>query len=97
VREMTSLIVATLSVLQSVIVILGLIIIYYATRGYRKTNNKSLLFLGLGFLFVTIGAVAAGLLFQFLNASIYEVETIEAASEVVGFVLIVYSIVGIRS
>ena len=91
------LIVDTLSVLQSVIVILGLVIIYYATRGYRKTKNKSLLFLGLGFFFVTIGAVAAGLLFQFLNIDLYDVETIAAASEVIGFSLIVYSIVGMRS
>ncbi len=94
---MGSLAVDTLSALQTVIVILGVIIIYYATRGYRRTKNKSLLFLGLGFLFVTIGAVAAGLLFQFLNFGIAEVEAIEAASEVVGFLLIVYSIVGMKS
>jgi hypothetical protein len=86
-----------LSALQSVIVILGIIIIYYATRGYRKTNNKSLLFLGLGFFFVTIGALAAGLLYQFLNFDIYEVIAINAASDVIGFVLIVYSIVGMRN
>jgi uncharacterized membrane protein YjjP (DUF1212 family) len=94
---MSSLAVDTLSALQTVIVILGVIIIYYATRGYRRTKNKSVLFLALGFLFVTIGAVAAGLLFQFLNFDIYEVEAIEAASEVVGFLLIVYSIVGMKS
>jgi hypothetical protein len=94
---MTSLVLDALSSLQILIVILGIIIIYYATRGYSKTKNKSLLFLGLGFLFVTIGAVAAGLLFQFLNFSIYEVEAIEAANEVVGFILIVYSIVGMKS
>jgi uncharacterized membrane protein YjjP (DUF1212 family) len=94
---MAAITVDVLSLLQSVIVILGLIIIYYATRGYRKTNNKSLLFLAFGFLFVTIGAVAAGLLFQFLNFDIYEVEAIQAGSEVIGFLLIVYSIIGIKS
>jgi hypothetical protein len=90
-------VVDTLSALQIVIVLLGIIIIYYASRGYRKTNNKSLLFLALGFLFVTAGAVAAGLLFQFLSFDIYDVEAIQAASEVIGFSLIVYSIVGIKS
>jgi hypothetical protein len=89
-------IVDILSFLQTIIVILGVIIIYYAARGYKKTGDKSLLFLALGFLFVTIGAVAAGLLFQFLNYDIYLVEAIEAANEVIGFLLIVFSIVGMK-
>ncbi len=85
-----------LSALQIIIVILGLVIIYYAARGYKKTKSKSLLFLALGFLFVTIGAVAAGLLFTFLNFQLVEVEAIQAANEVLGFLLIVYSIVGVK-
>jgi hypothetical protein len=69
-------------------------VIYYSQKGYRKTKSKSLLYLAFGFLFVTVGAALAGLFFEFLNYDLTVVETIEAAAEVIGFSLIVYSIVG---
>jgi hypothetical protein len=85
-----------LRVLQGVIVALGLVVIYYASRGYRRTHGNSLLFLAFGFMFVTIGAIAAGLLFELMNFSLVFADTIQAGSEVVGFGLIVYSIVGAK-
>lgn len=85
-----------LSALQVTILALGLVIVYYASKGYRKTNSKSLLFLALGFVFVAVGAAAAGLLFEFLHYGLDTVESIQAGAEVVGFALIVYSIVGSR-
>ena len=56
-----------LRIFQVAILILGIIVVYYSQKGYRKTKSKSLLFLALGFVFVTIGAALAGLLFEFLN------------------------------
>jgi len=85
-----------LRIFQITILLLGVIVVYYSQKGYRKTKSKSLLFLALGFLFVTIGAALAGLLFEFLNYDLAAVETIEAGAEVIGFSLIVYSIVGTR-
>jgi len=85
-----------LRVFQIAILILGVIVIYYSQKGYRKTKSKSLLFLAFGFVFVTIGAALAGLLFELLNYDLTIVETIEAGAEVVGFSLIVYSIVGAK-
>ncbi|MDG6922548.1 MAG: hypothetical protein JRN67_04550 [Nitrososphaerota archaeon] len=85
-----------LRILQGVIVVLGLIVIYYATKGYRRTMGKSLLFLALGFMFVTIGAVFAGFLFELLNYHLVTVNVIQSAFEVVGFLCIVYSIIGTR-
>jgi hypothetical protein len=79
---------------QAIIVVLGLVIVYFASKGYKKTKSKSLLFLGFGFLFVTVGAVAAGVLFEVLNYDLVTVEAIQAATRVVGFLVIVYSIVG---
>jgi len=79
-----------------VILFLGIIVVYYSQKGYRKTKSKSLLFLAVGFLFVTIGAALAGLLFEFLNYDLTVVETIEAGAEVIGFSMIVYSIVGTK-
>ena len=83
-----------LRLFQIAILILGIVVIYYSQKGYRKTKSKSLLYLAFGFLFVTVGAALAGLLFEFLNYDLTLVETIEASAEVIGFSLIVYSIVG---
>jgi len=83
-----------LRIFQIAILILGIVVIYYSQKGYRKTKSKSLLYLAFGFLFVTVGAALAGLLFEFLNYDLTLVETIEAGAEVIGFSLIVYSIVG---
>jgi len=85
-----------LRIFQVAILILGIIVVYYSQKGYRKTKSKSLLFLALGFVFVTIGAALAGLLFEFLNYDLTIVETIEAGAETIGFCLIVYSIVGTK-
>ncbi len=83
-----------LRVFQAAIVVLGAIVVYFSGKGYRRTSNKSLLLLALGFVFVTAGAVVAGILFELLNSDIYVVETVQAASQTVGFILIVYSIIG---
>jgi len=85
-----------LRVLQGVIVVLGILIIYRASKGYGRTKQKSLLFLALGFLLVTVGAVSAGLLFELLNFQLIYADIVEAVFEVIGFTLMVYSILGTR-
>ena len=85
-----------LRILQVVIVLLSVVVIYYATRGYGKTKSRSMLFLAIGFFFITIGAISAGLLFEFLKYDLTTVDTVEATCQVVGFLLIVYSILGTR-
>ncbi len=81
-----------LRVFQGAIVILGAVVVYFSTKSYRRTKSKSMLLLALGFIFVTAGAVVAGALFELLNLDIVAVETVQAASQTVGFILIVYSI-----
>ena len=71
--------------------------VYYAYRGFDKTGSRSLLFLAVGFVFVTIGSVTAGLLFELLNFNLTSVITIESTSELAGFLFIIYSIVGPKS
>ena len=55
-----------------------------------------MLFLAIGFFFITIGAISSGLLFEFLKFDLTIVDTVEATCQVVGFLLIVYSILGTR-
>lgn len=85
-----------LRVFQAAIVVLGAFVVYYGGRGYARTKKGSLLFLAVGFAVVTIGAVAAGALFELMKFDIVSVDTVEAGSEVLGFALIVYSILGAK-
>ena len=80
--------------LQIAIALAGLVVIYYAYRGFRKTGSKSLLFLAVGFVFVTLGTFADGLLYEFVHFDLISSEIVEACSELLGFLLIIYSIVG---
>jgi hypothetical protein len=81
-------------VLQVAIALSGAVVVYYAYRGHNKTGSKSLLLLALGFMFVTIGSVTAGLLFELLNFAFIFVITIESTCELIGFLFIIYSIIG---
>ena len=81
---------------QISIVALGTLVVYYGSKGFLKTRKNSLVFLPVGCAVVTIGAVAAGTLFELMKFGIISVETVEAGSEVLGFALIVYSIMGVR-
>ena len=86
-----------LRALQAVIVILGIVIVYFAGKSFRKTKSSAMLYLALGFVFVTIGAVVAGILFEFLlPGNLQAADSVSTACEVIGFALIVYSIIGTR-
>jgi hypothetical protein len=78
---------------QLLILGFGGVVIYYAYRSYSRSRSKSILLLGIGFAFVTIGAVAAGFLFEFMNVELTTVEAVQALSQAVGFFIIVYSLV----
>lgn len=87
----------SLRVLQIMILVLGLIIVYYAAEGFRKTRSRSMLFLALGFVLISIGAATAGLFFEFLKFDLTSVAIIQSGAEVIGFFLIIYSIMGTRN
>ena len=84
-------------IVQACIAVAGVVVVYYAYRGFSKTGSRSLFFLAIGFVFVTIGSVMAGLLFELLNFDLTSVITIESTSELVGFLFIIYSIIGPKS
>lgn len=81
---------------QLLILIFGLIVIFYATRGYTRSKTKSMLLLALGFTFVVLGAGLAGILFELMGVDLATVETIQAASQAVGFFIIVFSLAGTK-
>lgn len=86
-----------LTVAQFLIVVFGAIVIYYAGRSYNRNKSKSILFLAIGFAVVTIGAVAAGVMFNLVTVGdLATVEAVQAVSQALGFFIIVYSLVGTK-
>ncbi len=78
---------------QVFIVLFGAIVVYTALKGFTRTGSSSMLFLGVGFIFVTVGALIDGLLFEFLGVDLVGGEALQAVSQAVGFFMIVYSLV----
>lgn len=85
-----------LRVAQLLILLFGGIVVYYASKSYRRTRSKSMLLLAVGFTIVAIGAGLAGILFELLNFDLIAVETIQAVSQAIGFFIIVYSLAGTK-
>ena len=78
------------------VVILGAIIAYLSLEGHRRNGSKSMLFVFLGFLLVTVGALSAGILFEFFKHSLIDVYTFDSVMMALGFSSIIYSIYGVR-
>ncbi|HEY6283522.1 MAG TPA: hypothetical protein VIW22_06320 [Nitrososphaerales archaeon] len=83
---------AFLDFAQALILVFGGIVVFYATKAFRRTRSQAMLLLAVGFAFVTMGAVAAGILFNFGNFDLTTVVTVQASSQAVGFFIIVYSL-----
>lgn len=84
-----------LTIAQVLILALGCILVYYATKSYRRMKSGAMLFLAIGFAFVTFGAAAAGVLYN-LNLNLEVAQAVQATSQVAGFVAIVYSLKGTK-
>ena len=85
-----------LTIAQALILILGGIVVYYATKSYRKTKSGAMLFLAIGFGFVTLGAASAGVLYNLSSSSLEVAIAAQASFQVIGFFAIVYSLKGTR-
>lgn len=78
--------------LKAITLVLGGIITYFAYNAYRRTNARPIGALALGFGFVTLGALLAGLANQAYGLEGNAVLLIESSLTVVGFGIIVYSL-----
>ena len=85
-----------LDIAQGLILILGAIVVFFAIRAYSRTRSRAMLLLGVGFAFVTGGAALAGVLFNVAGLDLVTVESVQAASQAVGFFIIVYSLTGTK-
>jgi uncharacterized membrane protein YjjP (DUF1212 family) len=82
--------------MQLIALFLGAFIVYLAYRGYRRNASKPLLFVALGFAFITAGTFLEGLMFVVLGSDILVAIAIEGVMTVIGFVAIIYSIYAVK-
>lgn len=81
-----------LDIAQALILVFGGVVVYYAGKSYMKTKSQAMLLLALGFAAVTLGALAAGVMFNIGTIDLPTVITVQAYSQAVGFFIIVYSL-----
>ena len=78
--------------LELMIIFSGFFIVYLAFNGYRRINNNSLLYLGIGFSLLTIGSIIEGVLYELLTIDLLKAHLIEALFQLGGFIFVIYSI-----
>ena len=81
-----------LDLAQVLILVFGGVVVFYASRAYQKTKSQAMLLLALGFAFVAVGALVAGLLYNISTVDLITVITIQAYAQALGFLVIVYSL-----
>ena len=83
-----------LVVAKVVVMILGFVIAYQAYRGYRQFESEPMLYVAIGFLFISFGAVIEGLLYDVVGLSIFLAGTVQTSIVAVGMVFVLYSLYG---
>jgi len=86
-----------LDIAQTLILIFGGVVVYYASRAYRRTKSQAMLLLALGFACVAISAVVAGIIYNTNTSDISTPITVQAYGQAVGFLVIVYSLAKAKS
>ncbi len=83
-----------LRIVKILLVLMGAVVVWLSGKAWRRNKSSAMFFLALGFALITAGAVAAGVLFEFLGYGLQEVSITEGIVQLVGFGLIIYSIYG---
>jgi hypothetical protein len=86
----------TASIMRLIALFLGAFIVYLAYRGYRRNTSKPLLYVALGFAFITAGTLLEGLMFVVLGSDILTAIAIGGVLTVIGFAAILYSIYAVK-
>ncbi len=86
-----------LDLAQALILVFGGVVVFYASRAYRRTKSSAMLLLALGFACVAVGAVVAGVIYNINTGDLNTAVTVQAYSQAVGFLIIVYSLARAKS
>jgi hypothetical protein len=86
-----------LDVAQTLILLSGSVVVFYALRAFGRTKSQAMLLLGLGFACVAVGAAAAGIIYNLNTADLSTPVTVQAYSQAVGFIVIIFSLTRAKS
>ena len=86
-----------LDIAQTLILIFGGVVVYYASRAYGRTKSQAMLLLAIGFACVAVGALAAGIIYNINTADLSTAITVQAYSQAIGFLVILFSLVRAKS
>ncbi|WP_255169576.1 DUF7521 family protein [Natrononativus amylolyticus] len=81
-----------LAVVKTLVLLVGSVITYFAFKAYRRTQQRALGLLALGFGIVTLGFVLAGVLHQLLQVDLATGILLESLLVLIGFAIIAYSL-----
>lgn len=82
----------TLAVVKTLILLVGGVITFFAFKAYRRTRQRALGLLTVGFSLVTLGLVLAGLLYELLGVQLMMGILLESLLMLAGFLIIAYSL-----
>ena len=86
-----------LTVAQTLILIFGGVVVYFASKAYGRTKSQAMLLLAVGFACVALGALAAGIIYYANTADLSTPITVQAYSQAVGFLIILFSLAKAKS
>ncbi|WP_117365580.1 DUF7521 family protein [Natrarchaeobaculum sulfurireducens] len=81
-----------LAVVKTLMLVVGSVITYFAFKAYRRTRQRALGMLAVGFGLVTLGFVLAGMLYEILGVSLEMGILLESLLVLTGFIVIAYSL-----
>lgn len=90
--EADAVLAVVLLVVKGLMVIAGGSVFYYATKAYRRTEDRSLGYLAGGFGLVLFGSLLGGLAYELLDTTLAVGVIIESVFVLGGFILIAYSL-----
>lgn len=73
---------------------LGFLIAHQAYKGYREYGSTPMLYVAIGFLFISVGAIIEGILFDVVGWSIFLAGTVQTGIVAIGMLVILYSLYG---
>jgi len=83
-----------LVVAKLVTMTLGFVIAYQAYQGYQEYGSEPMLYVAVGFLFISFGAVVEGILFDVFGFSIFLAGTVQTSIVAIGMLFVLYSLYG---
>ena len=83
-----------LIIAKLVVVVLGFLIAFQAYRSYRRGNGQPMLYVAIGFVFISLGSIIEGVLFELRVMSIYQAGAVQTTIVAVGMLFVLYSLYG---